>query len=306
MPAKKTPFFNFGPGDATTKWPTFEPLELPVFKPKDSSLPPFNVGSTGNKFEINWPSFSPPNFNFDIKKPEISAQNTSPNATKNTGKLENLEHSDLSSSAAQTFQAIDAIKNTPRKTFGQDVDAPTSPVSTTVRIDDASSEKKPAIEKQENIVTGEENEDLLFKARVKLFEFEDCSWGNKGIGMTKLMKAKDTGKTRLVMRVEGSGNVLLNVPIIPNMEVNFHQQKNVQFIGVNAKGEGPFKPGNFSLCFSVATEKEEMFKQLKSAVASAKPVVRESNEGSNDKIEDSKENNTTDKVTQESNTEEKK
>lgn len=40
------------------------------------------------------------------------------------------------------------------------------------------------------------------------------------------------------MRVEGAGSVLLNVPVIPNMEANYHQQKNIQFLGVNAKGEG--------------------------------------------------------------------
>jgi hypothetical protein len=109
----------------------------------------------------------------------------------------------------------------------------------------------------------------------------------------------------LVMRVEGAGNVLLNVPLIANMEVNYHQQKNIQFIGVNAKGEGililfwifylficrcddacinliiplvvilvgPYKPGNYSLCFSVATEKEDMFKKLKAAIATAKPAT---------------------------------
>jgi hypothetical protein len=34
---------------------------------------------------------------------------------------------------------------------------------------------------------------------VKLFEFEDGAWANKGIGLIKLLKARDTGKTRLGM-----------------------------------------------------------------------------------------------------------
>jgi len=110
--------------------------------------------STGGKIEINWPTFSPANFNFDIKKPEVSS--TSPTSVRNNGKLENLEHTDLTTTtnAAQTLQTIDAIKNTPRKTFGHDIDAPNSPVSTTTRI--AEVVVAPLIEKQENLVTGEE------------------------------------------------------------------------------------------------------------------------------------------------------
>jgi len=154
------------------------------------------------------------------------------------------------------------------KTFGENIEAPHSPVLP------SSPSSKPVetttplnIEKQENIITGEEDEDLIFKARTKLLQFENGIWGNKGIGIAKLMKHKETSKTRLVMRVEASGTVLLNVPIIPNMEVSYHQQRNLKFVGVNATGEAPFKAGTFSICFSVPNEKEEMFKHLNNAIA---------------------------------------
>jgi hypothetical protein len=283
VPVAKSPFtFNFGGSADGVKWPTFQPTPLPTFTP---NLPNFKLGgtsTTGANFGITWPTFPAASFNFDIvKKPEV-AEPASPNVTNKTTlelpKFGVLEHSDLGKNAGEMQKGKDSILATPKKgTFGQDVPAPHSPVDTTSKVIDLpNSDVKP--EKQENLVTGEEDEEVIFKARVKLFEFEDANWGNKGVGLAKLMKHKESSKSRLVMRVEGSGNVLLNVPIIPNMEVTFHQQKNLKFIGVNAKGEAPFKPGTYSLCFSVPTEKDEMYKHLNNAIASVPKSAAEPKE----------------------------
>jgi hypothetical protein len=268
----KSPFtFNFGGSADGVKWPTFQPTPLPTFTP---NLPNFKLGgtpSTGANFGITWPTFPAASFNFDIvKKPEVTepvSPNVSNKSTLETMKFGALEHSDLGKNAEEMQKGKDSILATPKKgTFGQDVAAPHSPVDTNSKISETTvSEIKP--EKQENLVTGEEDEEVIFKSRVKLFEFEEGTWGNKGVGFAKLMKHKESSKTRLVMRVEGSGTVLLNIPIIPNMEVTYHQQKNIKFMGVNAKGEAPFKPGSFSLSFSVPTEKEEMYKHLNNAIA---------------------------------------
>jgi hypothetical protein len=283
VPAKSPFTFNFGGSADGVKWPTFQPTPLPTFTP---NLPNFKLGgtpSTGANFGITWPTFPAASFNFDIvKKPEVTepvSPNVSNKSTLETMKFGALEHSDLGKNAEEMQKGKDSILATPKKgTFGQDVAAPHSPVDTTSKIiDSTTSDIKP--EKQENLVTGEEDEEVIFKARVKLFEFEEANWGNKGVGLAKLMKHKESSKSRLVMRVEGSGNVLLNVPIIPNMEVTYHQQKNLKFIGVNAKGEPPFKPGTYSLCFNVPTEKDEMYKHLNSAIASVpKPAATKEEE----------------------------
>jgi len=271
VPAKSPFTFNFGGSADGVKWPTFQPTPLPTFTP---NLPNFKLGgtpSTGANFGITWPTFPAASFNFDIvKKPEVTepvSPNVSNKSTLEPLKFGALEHSDLGKNAEEMQKGKDSILATPKKgTFGQDVAAPHSPVDTNSKISETPvSEIKP--EKQENLVTGEEDEEVIFKSRVKLFEFEDGTWGNKGVGLAKLMKHKESSKTRIVMRVEGSGTVLLNVPIIPNMEVTFHQQKNLKFMGVNAKGEAPYKPGSFSLCFSVPTEKDEMYKHLNNAIA---------------------------------------
>lgn len=87
-----------------------------------------------------------------------------PVVAKSPAKIENLEHTDLTQNAEKVQESIDSVKSTPRK-FGQNVEAPHSPVSTT-----ASSKIETAsigiMEKQENIVTGEEDEEIVFKVRI--------------------------------------------------------------------------------------------------------------------------------------------
>jgi Ran-binding protein 1 len=155
------------------------------------------------------------------------------------------------------------------KTFGENIEAPHSPVLSNNPSTKIVENITPVnMEKQENLITGEEDEEVILKAKTKLLQFEAGIWANKGLGNTKLMKHKETSKTRLVFRTE-AGTVSLNMPIIPNMEVTFHQQRNLKFAGLNAIGEAPFKAGTFSLGFSVMSEKDEMYKHLNNAIATA-------------------------------------
>ena len=49
-------------------------------------------------------------------------------------------------------------------------------------------------------VTGEENEDCIFKMRAKLYRFRDGEWKERGIGFLKLNRHKTNNKIRLIMR----------------------------------------------------------------------------------------------------------
>jgi Ran-binding protein 1 len=51
-------------------------------------------------------------------------------------------------------------------------------------------------------VTGEENEECIFKMRCKLFRMRDQQWKERGIGNCKLMRDKETKKIRFIMRQE--------------------------------------------------------------------------------------------------------
>lgn len=46
------------------------------------------------------------------------------------------------------------------------------------------------------VVTGEENEDELYGHRAKLFIFTSGEWKERGIGVVKVLKHKETGKLR--------------------------------------------------------------------------------------------------------------
>ena len=60
--------------------------------------------------------------------------------------------------------------------------------------------------------TNEESEEQLFKMRAKLFKFvrESNEWKERGTGDVRLLKHKENGKTRLVMRRDKTLKVCAN------------------------------------------------------------------------------------------------
>ena len=60
--------------------------------------------------------------------------------------------------------------------------------------------------------TNEEQEEQTFKMRAKLFKFDRDSreWKERGTGDIRLLKHKDNGKTRLVMRRDKTLKVCAN------------------------------------------------------------------------------------------------
>jgi len=124
------------------------------------------------------------------------------------------------------------------------------------------------------------DEDLIYKATVKLLQFEGGTWINKGVGLVKLLRNKASLKCRLVM---GTRFVLLNVAVIPTMKFNIYQQKNIQFYGVNMKGKGPFDAGMFSLDFfgtNGLIDTDRMFRHLQSILSSDEIILETSAEES--------------------------
>jgi len=69
--------------------------------------------------------------------------------------------------------------------------------------------------------TMEEDEDVLFKMRAKLFRFDTTStdWKERGTGDVRLLKHKETKKTRLVMRRDKTLKVCANHAISAEMRL---------------------------------------------------------------------------------------
>ncbi|KAI5714863.1 hypothetical protein M8J77_006705 [Diaphorina citri] len=69
------------------------------------------------------------------------------------------------------------------------------------------------------VTTGEENETVLFEQRAKLYRFVDKEWKERGVGQLKLLKNKDTGKVRLLMRRDIVHKICANHFLHQDMEL---------------------------------------------------------------------------------------
>ncbi|KAK4984152.1 Ran GTPase binding protein Sbp1 [Elasticomyces elasticus] len=70
--------------------------------------------------------------------------------------------------------------------------------------------------------TNEELEEQTFKMRAKLFKFdrESREWKERGTGDVRLLKHKENGKTRLVMRRDKTLKVCANHYVVPEMKLS--------------------------------------------------------------------------------------
>lgn len=70
--------------------------------------------------------------------------------------------------------------------------------------------------------THEEAEEQTFKMRAKLFKFDRDSreWKERGTGDVRLLKHKENGKTRLVMRRDKTLKVCANHYVTPDMKLS--------------------------------------------------------------------------------------
>ncbi|KAH8668357.1 hypothetical protein BX600DRAFT_379962 [Xylariales sp. PMI_506] len=73
-----------------------------------------------------------------------------------------------------------------------------------------------------DVKTNEEEEEQKFKMRAKLFKFvrESSEWKERGTGDVRLLKHKENGKTRLVMRRDKTLKVCANHYIVPDMKLS--------------------------------------------------------------------------------------
>ncbi|KAL1630361.1 Ran GTPase binding protein Sbp1 [Neofusicoccum ribis] len=85
-------------------------------------------------------------------------------------------------------------------------------------------EFKPVVHLTEKVETktNEELEEQTFKMRAKLFKFdrESREWKERGTGDVRLLKHKENGKTRLVMRRDKTLKVCANHYVVPDMKLS--------------------------------------------------------------------------------------
>ncbi|RYP77289.1 hypothetical protein DL769_003438 [Monosporascus sp. CRB-8-3] len=126
---------------------------------------------------------------------------------KKEKKEDDEDRGDNSGSAKAQREAAAAAK-------GEDEEAPES--------EDVHFEPVIKLTEKVETKTNEESEEQLFKMRAKLFKFvrETSEWKERGTGDVRLLKHKENGKTRLVMRRDKTLKVCANHYIVPDMKLS--------------------------------------------------------------------------------------
>ncbi|RKP23694.1 hypothetical protein SYNPS1DRAFT_30551 [Syncephalis pseudoplumigaleata] len=108
------------------------------------------------------------------------------------------------------------------------------------------------------VVTGEEEEKKLFEMRGKLYEFEDNTWRERGVGLCHINTSKSDEKSRrLVMRRDRTMQLILNTKLVPGMEPSV-KDKSIYFSGMNLAGE----PRSFAIRVKNAEYADDFYTKL--------------------------------------------
>ncbi|KEZ45298.1 hypothetical protein SAPIO_CDS2096 [Scedosporium apiospermum] len=159
----------------------------------------------------------------ETTKPEVEGASEAPSVTSSAvfsmfgggakkEKKEDEDRGDVSGSAKAQREAAAAAAGESKAE-----DEEQAPESEDVHFD-------PVIKLTEKVETktNEESEEQVFKMRAKLFKFvkESTEWKERGTGDVRLLKHKENGKTRLVMRRDKTLKVCANHYIVPEMKLS--------------------------------------------------------------------------------------
>ena len=97
-----------------------------------------------------------------------------------------------------------------------------------VKINPTEACKLPKVE----IKTGEEDEDLIYKGRGRLYRFRDGEWKERGTGDMKLLRHKTEKKIRFILRQDKTLKIVANFIISekPLCELKPHQGSDKMFM----------------------------------------------------------------------------
>ncbi|MCJ1339349.1 hypothetical protein MMC09_004638 [Bachmanniomyces sp. S44760] len=84
---------------------------------------------------------------------------------------------------------------------------------------------------------GEEDEHVLFNIRSKAFESVDKKWKVRGVGILRVLKHRETGTTRMIMRSDPSGKIVLNAALMSGVSYHSPTQQQVSMGIANDAGK---------------------------------------------------------------------
>ena len=120
---------------------------------------------------------------------------------------------------------------------------------------ESTAEFKPIVKLSSDIKlqSGEENELVLFSHRAKLYRFDTSAkqWKERGIGDIKILKHKETGKFRVLMRRYQIQKLCCNHLIVKGMALTARNEKSFQWITLGDLSEEGIKYELFAVRFKL-------------------------------------------------------
>lgn len=99
------------------------------------------------------------------------------------------------------------------------------------------------------VASGEENEDVLFEAKSKSYRFLEGEWKERGLGPIKLLKDKDSGKIRVLMRREKTLKICANFHVKPGTKIEEHAgSEKARVFVVTDCSDGDVRPTMVNMC----------------------------------------------------------
>ncbi|KAK3932811.1 E3 SUMO-protein ligase RanBP2 [Frankliniella fusca] len=118
------------------------------------------------------------------------------------------------------------------------------------------------------VLTGEEDETVLYCHRAKLFRFVEGEWKERGIGDIKVLSHNVTNKPRLLMRREQVLKICLNHYILPDLDMKKKDEK-TWIWGAKDFSDGQLAVERFACRFKTP----EIGEEFKTAVDQAKALT---------------------------------
>ncbi|KAL4279059.1 hypothetical protein GQ457_03G043540 [Hibiscus cannabinus] len=149
--------------------------------------------------------------------------------------------------------------------------------------EDTGAQVAPIVKLEEVAVsTGEENEDAILDLKSKLYRFDKDvnQWKERGAGTVKLLKHKETGKVRLVMRQSKTLKICANHLVLPTMTVQEHAGNDKSCLWHAADfADGELKDELFCIRFP-SVENCKTFMEMFEEVAESQKSKVENNDAS--------------------------
>ncbi|KAK9131270.1 hypothetical protein Sjap_011757 [Stephania japonica] len=136
--------------------------------------------------------------------------------------------------------------------------------------EDTGAQFAPIVKLEEvSVTTGEEDEEVLLDLKAKLYRFdkEGNQWKERGVGTVKLLKHKQTGKVRLVMRQSKTLKICANHLVHSSMTVQEHAGNDKSCVWhATDFSDGELKEELFAIRFT-SIENCKTFKEMIKEVA---------------------------------------